>query len=97
MFIKAMKQNLFLLATFSLAAFAEPYGKYDLINKQNLPLCQKAVIDLHKGSIEKQDVLHKENSSYIQYELRNHEGVKQLVTQVICDLETGRIVDEELK
>lgn len=89
-----IKQNLYLLLiTFSFAVFAEPYGKYDVASKKNLPLCQKEATKLYEGNIEKLDILRKENGYYVQYEIHNYENEKRLVTKVICDLETGNIVD----
>jgi uncharacterized membrane protein YkoI len=59
--------------------------------KSYLDSCQKKALQLHQGKIEKQSLLHRDNSFMLQYEIYANDGTRWLVS---CNLGTGEIIDE---
>jgi hypothetical protein len=65
---------------------------YDLPpTKAYLDDCQKKALRLHQGNIEKENLLHRDNRFFVQYEIYANDGTRWFVS---CDLETGNLVDE---
>jgi hypothetical protein len=81
-----------LLQTPQVCAIAVTSDPYSLPpTKAYLENCQKKALRLHEGSIEKQNLLHRDNRFFVQYEIYVKDGTRWFVS---CDLETGNLVDE---
>jgi len=61
-------------------------------NKQYIVLCQKQVLLLHPGAIEKQRMLHRHENFWVEYELQASDGAEWIV---LCDLTTGKVSREQ--
>lgn len=68
---------------------SDPYAL--LPTKAYIESCQKKALQLHKGNIEKQQVLHRNAHFIMQYEIQSADGSQWIVQ---CELETGQIISE---
>lgn len=59
-------------------------------SKANIEPCQREVLRLHPGVIEKQRLLHQHGNFLMRYEIQARDG---LVWFMQCNLATGRIID----
>lgn len=67
-------------------------GRYTLPpSKVNIEPCQREVLLLHPGAIEKQQMLHRHGDFWARYEIQARDGSEWFV---LCDLATGRVIRE---
>jgi len=60
-------------------------------SKVYIESCQREVLLLHPGAIEKQQMLHRHGDFWVRYEIQAHDGSEWFV---LCDLTTGRVIRE---
>ena len=61
-------------------------------SKAYIAPCQREVLSLHPGVIEKQRILHRHGGFWMRYEIQEREGSEWFM---LCDLATGKIIHEQ--
>lgn len=88
---KKFSGSLFILALFSQFVLADT--SYDLPrSKQQLAICAREALALHKGDIEQERIFHHQNHDEVRYEIQAIDGSEW---SVLCDLQTGKVIGEQ--